>query len=148
VPEYALYLHKRGVGRECIDYFPMGTRAEHGNYYSRYPSSADGHSIPFAAYYAQSAPEGPVPTIRYELFREGLQEAEAAILIAEAAETKADRLGKELADRCRRVFVDRINAVRASRGILRASEDFSGWQKRSAELYSAAAEVAAKLGVK
>jgi len=147
-PEYALYLHKRGVGRECIDYFPMGTKAEHGTFYSRYPQSADGHSIPFAAYYAQPGPDGPTATIRYELFREGMQEAEATILIAEAAETKADQLGKELADKCRRIFIDRINAVRTARGMVRGNEDPSGWQVRSAELYAAAAEVAAKTGGK
>jgi len=149
VPEFALYLHKRGVGRECIDYFPMsGKTGEYGAYYSRYPQSADGHSIPFASYYAQPGPDGPTATIRYELFREGLQEAEATILIAEAAETKADRLGRELADKCRRIYVERINAVRTARGVLRGNEDFSGWQTRSAELYAAAAEVAAKTGGK
>jgi hypothetical protein len=146
VPEYALYLHKRGVGRECIDYFPMGTKAEHGTLYSRYPQSADGHSIPYASHYTQSGPDGPVPTVRYELFREGMQEAEATILIAEAAETKADQLGKELADKCRRIFIDRINAVRTARGMVRGNEDPSCWQARSAELYAAAAEAVGKTG--
>ncbi len=148
LPENALYLRKRGVGRECIDYFPMGQKTEHGDYYSRYPQSADGHSIPYASYYAQCGPDGPVPSIRYELFREGMQEAEATMLVAEASETRADRLGKELADKCRRVFVDRLNAVRTARGVARGGEDTSGWQARSAELYQAAAEVVAKLGGK
>jgi len=147
-PEYALYLHKRGVGRECIDYFPMATKAEHGTFYSRYPQSADGHSIPYACYYAQPGPDGPVATVRYELFREGMQEAEATMLIAEAAGTKADKLGKELADKCRRIFTERINAVRVCRGMVRGEDDPSFWQARSAELYAAAAEVAAKLGGK
>lgn len=145
VPEYALYLHKRGVGRECIDYFPMATKAEHGTFYSRYPSSADGHSIPYACHYAQPGPDGAIPTLRYELFREGMQEAEATMLIAEAAETKADKLGKELVDKCRRVFTERVNAVRVCRGMFRGEDDPSFWQARSAELYATAAEVAAKL---
>ena len=85
---------------------------------------------------------------RYELFREGLQEAEATILIVEAADTKAEAIGRDLADKCRRLFIERINAVRTARGVVRGNEDFSGWQTRSAELYKAAAEVAAKTGGK
>lgn len=147
LPENALYLEKRGVGRECIDYWPMESRRR-AYYYARYPASADGHSIPYAAFYAQPGPDGPTATIRYELFREGMQEAEAAIFIAEAAETRADLLGKELTEKCRRIFIDRIQAVRLMRAVYGGGSDTARWQQRSAELYAAAAEVAAKRGAK
>jgi hypothetical protein len=146
MPENALYYQKRGVGRECIDYWPMPHGdGEHGYRYARWPTSKDGHSMPFVGHHAQPDTDGPVTTIRHELFREGLQEAEAAMLLAEAAATKSDVLGKELTEKCRRISLDRFNAVRVTRGVLYGGLDTAGWQQRSEELYQAAAEVSAKL---
>jgi len=80
------------------------------------------------------------------LFREGLQEAEAAIAISEALTDAPDRLGPELTNRCRNLLIERIDVCRGTQGI---SEDFyTGWQDRSARLFAAAAEAAAKRGAK
>jgi hypothetical protein len=147
-PENALFMLKRGVGRECIDYWPMNQKSEGGTIWGRWPQSADAHSVPSATFYSQPGPEGALPTVRYEYFREGLQESEALMIISEALDTKADQLGKELADKCRALFLERIEAVRTVRGVARGGDDYAGWQRRSAELYSAVAEVAAKTGGK
>jgi hypothetical protein len=103
-----------------------------------------GHGDPTITGLADPGPDGARPTLRFELFREGVQEAEALIFIGAAANAKADLLGKSLADECNRLIGERINVCRATQGM--TEEFYAGWQDRSARLYSAAAEVAGKLG--
>jgi hypothetical protein len=103
-----------------------------------------GHGDPTICGVAHPGPDGAQATLRFEMLREGIQEAEALIFIADAADNQAARLGQELADRCRALIVERVNVCRATQGM--TEEFFAGWQDRSARLYAAAAEVAAKLG--
>ena len=87
------------------------------------------------------APDGPVTTVRFENAREGNQEAEARIFIERALLDKAHPLDASLARKCRALLDERTNVLRmwpADAGEIARL----GWQRRSRQLYEAAAEVA------
>ncbi|MFB3892379.1 MAG: glycoside hydrolase domain-containing protein [Phycisphaerae bacterium] len=120
---------------------------------------------------AQGA-DGPVANARLEAIREGIQECEARIAIERALTDKAMRakLGDDLADRCQKLLDDRTREVLRGVSTLRQSGHYAGWamaheswwqapgvvghyyyvgspwQKRSEDLFNAAAEVTAKIG--
>jgi hypothetical protein len=105
-------------------------------------------------------PEGAVATVRYEIFREGVQECEARIAIErvltdEAAKAK---LGDELAQRCQTVLDEKLKM--AWKGAGGKPDDVKGrswryelhpdanqwflttdWQTRSRDLYTLAGQV-------
>jgi len=147
--ERAIYQGKRGVGRVCFDFWDFAKDAKKRRWadiYNRYPESSCAQRRPTLMKLSWAAPEGPVPTIRYELMLEGLQEAEAMIAIAEAASTQSKKLGPELTAKCKQLWVDRVNMARAVNGYDGpATWDFSGWKDQSARVYGTAAEVAAAL---
>jgi len=91
---------------------------------------------------------GPVPSVRSELLREGLQEAEARVFCQNALldENLKTKLGPDLARRSGEVCDNRTRALRylGQFGAFRPSE----WQDRSLELYDLAAEVHRALGQK
>lgn len=101
-----------------------------------------------AKWWVSPGKEGPLSTVRLEMMRAGLQEAEARILIEKALvdPEKRARLGDELANRCQRLLDDR------QRHLSLAWEDsfwaFNGrwWEDSTGELYRLAGEVAKKLG--
>ena len=102
---------------------------------------------------------GPVPGVRTEVMREGLQEAEAHIFCQNAllnAALKA-KLGSDLAGRCKELCDNRIRALRyqaefrasgTSKDPSRMYFPFNpdAWQKDSLKLYEMAAEVGRALG--
>ncbi len=100
--------------------------------------------------------DGAVPTVRYEMFRESIQEVEARIFIEKALtdEARKAKLGGELAGRAQRVLDDRVRAVlylsppanTSGKGGATAPSGISGWRERSAELYAIAADVAKAVG--
>ncbi|MCG3179145.1 MAG: hypothetical protein BIFFINMI_01476 [Phycisphaerae bacterium] len=148
--ERGLDCRTSGAGRMGLDFWgvPANEDARRKGrldcIFNRWPnSSVAGHGDPTITCLAHPGPDGAQATVRFELFREGLQESEAMIRIAEAQDKHADRLGKELTDRCRRIFVDRMNMYRLSQAV--SEEFYGGWQSRSADLYATAAEVAGKL---
>jgi hypothetical protein len=55
-----------------------------------------------------AGPEGPVPTIRYEMLREGLQEREARIVIEKALLNHQDQLTPDLLSDCRTIISERL----------------------------------------
>lgn len=152
ITERGLYCRTRGVGRMGLDFWDVILDRGDGKkrsycIFNRWPnSSVGGHGDPTLSGLADAGPEGARPSLRFELFREGLQEAEAAITLSAAMAEAPDRIGPELTARCKSLLVERINVCRGTQGI---SEDFyAGWQDRSERLYAAAAEVAAKRGAK
>ncbi len=101
--------------------------------------------------------KGPVATIRSEMIRGGIQEAEARVFIEKILtdKTLSTKLDKDLAEHCQTMLDARVqNMIRAGgRMEYHDTPDWfwfasSGWQERSRELYSAAAELAAKAGKK
>ncbi|KKL66772.1 hypothetical protein LCGC14_2141630, partial [marine sediment metagenome] len=151
MPERSLYAETRGIGRLGLDYWHLATKSASGrvrraDLFNRWPhSSVAGHGHPTIFALAHPGPDGPMPTQRLELLREGLQEAEAIIAVAEAMHEQPDKLGPELTAQCRRLFRERIEVYRALEAV--NPDMHAGWQERSRKLYETAARVAAKVGV-
>ncbi len=114
-----------------------------------------------------AGPEGAIASARFEMMREGVQECEARIFIEKAL--FAGKIGGDLAKRCKELLLERNKAIFTGffgsnqagigKNIFRTYSWASGpqrvtymwylgsgWQERSDKLYSAAAEVAKKLG--
>jgi hypothetical protein len=148
--ERGLYCRTSGVGRMGLDLWSVqvdrnGGKAKSYCIFNRWPnSSVGGHGDPTLSALADPGPDGARPSLRMEIFREGVQEAEAAILLSDAMTNSAAQLGPELAARCKSLLTERINVCRATQGI--TEEFYAGWQDRATRLFAAAAEVAAKTG--
>jgi hypothetical protein len=93
---------------------------------------------------AVAGPDGALPTVRYQMLREGVQEAEARIVIAGALarEDAEETLGADLAKRCRDLL-DQRRAARAAARDLPEAQVSCDWLGLTAGLYAAAGEVAA-----
>jgi len=150
--ERSLYCGTRGFGRMGLDYWYVVKRPD-GKYdriFNRWPHSSCAQREPNLYRLADSAPDGPAPTVRFEQVREGVQEAEAMLVVAEALGEHADKLGPELAAECRQLLVDRLNYCRRTcpeaYGRIGFATDHFGWQALTARLYSTAARAARKLG--
>jgi len=158
----------RGFARQGADFWPVlkdrrGRRSS--TIGERYTSR---RNLDIRATMLAPGKDGAVGTHRFEMIREGLQEAEARIFIEKALIGK--KITGTLAKRCREVLDERLRAMLRgsaslylSRGTWRrypvnphgwwsgTSEAgyqwfiASGWQERSKKLFDAAAEVAAKL---
>lgn len=102
--------------------------------------------------------DGAVPSAISEALRTNIQECEARIFIEKALEDEAKKakLGDGLAKRCRDLLDERIRICNRATGNIGGGTDApgwtwfvgSGWKKRTAELYSLAAEVTKKLDAK
>jgi hypothetical protein len=93
------------------------------------------------------AAAGAETSVRFEMLREGLQEAEARIFLEQAAEKLGDQpLKKRIADvldahsHDTMILEPRISYVKHA-------EHSTGWQVRSRRLYRLAAEVAGRMGL-
>jgi len=150
----------RGIGRIGADFWAVikGARGSARSLCGRYPESHMGqlhmaYSFPFLL---APGKEGAIATGRYEMMRESLQEAEARVFIEKALlnpKLKV-KLGEPLCTRLQKMLDDRVRIFMRANGVHELMPDdhlwyySENWQKRSAELYSAAAEVAKKLGIK
>ncbi len=145
--ERALLLGDNGAGRMCLDYWPVkgSARVMIQSLYSRWPKSSAHQRSPQIGYLAFPGKDGATSTIKLEMLREGLQEAEARILIEEAVVRK--KISGALAARCQRLLDKRTDLCRISHGNPEpiCSTYNLGWQKRSADTYRLAAEVVRKL---
>jgi len=150
--ERSLYCGTRGIGRIGLDFWDLirDKRGRASTIYNRWPHSSCAQREPNLFHLAAPGQEGAIATVRFEQFREGVQDAEAMIFVAEALGEHAERLGPELAARCRRLFIERMTYVRR-----RCPETYGrvyfrtyhyGWQDLAARLYDAAADVAGRLG--
>ncbi|HUV39511.1 MAG TPA: hypothetical protein VMY39_07840, partial [Planctomycetota bacterium] len=97
----------------------------------------------------------PVSTVRAEVLREGLQEAEARVFVQNALldEKSRTKLGAALAERAGKICRERTRALRYMSEFSTSGSGKGGWavhfifrpgpwQERSRELYDLAAEVA------
>ncbi|MBM4030607.1 MAG: hypothetical protein FJ291_02340 [Planctomycetes bacterium] len=131
-PELAIVAGARGICRVGADYWEGtchdgwlgGCQVGLGIVASLWPGQAEAHT-----------------SARFEMLREGLQEAEARIIIEKALE--GPLAGGPAAERLQKLLDARILAtlgVPRSFYVLRMAEQFAGWQERSWDLYSAASE--------
>ena len=98
--------------------------------------------------FLQPGPKGAISTGRLEMMREGLQECEARIFIEDALldPAKLAKLGPELEKRCWDLLDRRIHALGNAGGRMGTLVFLgSGRQERSRELFTLAADVAAKI---
>ena len=156
--ERALYGGTRGFGRCILDGWGVPTDVNGTKRmlfeYNRWPHSSCAQREPTVVSLGQPGPDGVMNTVRLEVMREGIQDAEAAIFLGEAMEKHADVLGSELAGRCRQLLADRITICRSiwygrsltgtQDGKAHVGAD-ADWQDRSARLYALAAEVGKKI---
>jgi hypothetical protein len=158
----------RGFARQGADFWPVfkGRRgALTGTLGERYTSR---RNLDVRATMLAPGKAGAISTHRFEMIREGLQEAEARIFIEKAILDK--KITGDLAKRCQDILDERMRAMLrggATLTLVRSrwrghpqhgniwwsgtSEPgyqwfiASGWQDRSKRLFDAAAEVAAQL---
>jgi len=149
--ERALYCGTRGIGRIGLDYWDVikDVRGRAGNIYNRWPHSTCAQRSPNLYRLAWASPDGPAATVRYEQFREGLQDTEAVVYVARALGEHAEKLGAELADECRRLLIDRMRYCRRRAPEISGEVYFRsyhhGWQDLTRRLYAAAAKAADSL---
>jgi hypothetical protein len=115
------------------------------NILGRYPESNWaqlylGNSTP---YVLAPGPDGAVPTVRFEMIRQGAQDLEARVFLEKTLLDPAlrARLGEDLAQRCQKLLDDRVRAVLIGRT---SWMFFQGGPERLEKLYALAGEVAGR----
>ncbi|MGQ9662779.1 MAG: hypothetical protein ACUVWX_10670, partial [Kiritimatiellia bacterium] len=123
-----------------------------GNIFNRFPESSCAQRAPSMFRLSCPGPRGAEPTVRFQQFLEGLQAAEALIVVAEAQGEYADRIGPELTAQCRQIYLDRLNYARQhcpeAYGGIYFSTDHRDWQQLDARLFALAAQVQKKLSTR
>jgi len=147
----ALMKRTRGIGRVCLDFMDVcltpgagsGGVGSELSIYNRWPHSSCAQREPSLKRMVWAAPDGPATTLRYEAFCEGIQFAEAMIVVSEAVETREAVLGQERSDAFRRLLVDLVRHEVKCRGgqLSPLRPNHEGWQDLVRRLFDAAAEV-------
>jgi hypothetical protein len=148
-PEQSLFCRTKGVGRVCLDFWPVPQlkldSEYNGSIYNRWPFSSCAQRAPTLMALSWPGPAGAESTVRYELFCEAIQDAEAAIVVSEAMDKQSDELGADLARECRAVLADRLAYARNSDqmewGKVFFHMNHYGWQDLERRLYDCAAKV-------
>jgi len=144
----------RGFGRLGADFWPVlkGRAGDHP-ICGRYPGS-DWGTLNLGGvnpWLLAPGPEGAISTVRFELMRESLQEAEARVLIQNALldDEQRAKLGKPLADRCTELMNERTRTLRYVSEFYDSGNGryllSPAWSESSEKLYEAAAAVAKAL---
>jgi len=151
ISEAMLMAGYRGFGRVGADFWPVleGRRGRRKSVLGRYPQ-ANWHQLGVSnstAAMLSPGPNGARPTIRLEMLRQGVQEAQARIFLEGALteESLRGKLGEALAKRCQDLLDDRARMFKI--GYRTSWQWFasSGWQRRNEALFEAAADVARAL---
>jgi len=150
--EQILLANRRGLGQIGADFWPAPSekgKYRRGTLYSRFPRSANvggGNKGCTTNQLFYPGPDGPVPTIRYQLIRENIQECEARIFLERLLTAEPCPLPKDLAARCQAVLDERTRWHRIGYSLstrdVNAFWPYSGWAERASRLYGAAAEAA------
>lgn len=149
--DQAIFLRKQGIGRIGFDFWdvvPTRHDADDGrNIYNRYPQSSCAQRAPALYKLCWPGPEGAETTQRFEVLCQGIQETEAMLAISQALDQRAGKLDPVLADRCRKVLLDRLWVVN-TRPILSAHWatmanhlNHYGWQELDKRCFDCAAAV-------
>ena len=147
--EQALLADRRGLGQIGADFWPVngsdGRRG--GTMVGRFPATSEGNLGIYAGQLLYPGPDGPVPTVRYQMMRENIQECEARIFLEKLLLEKPPGLGEPLAGKCQDLLDERTRWHRTQALAAESciSWPYSGWEARRAKLFDAAAEAAAQL---
>lgn len=130
---------QRGIGRIGADNW-RAIRDKNGQrdgyVWARYPHSSWRNLNLYSNLLAPGV-DGPVATVRYEMFREGIQECEARIVIEEALTDpqKLEALGGALAAECQKALDDHARAMWTSQSNLQLTGPIylyaTGWRTRA-----------------
>ena len=154
--------NQRGFGRIGADFWPVlkdkrGRKV--GLLSMRYPRTS-WRNLGIYLALLHPGPAGAIPTARFQVMLEGVQECEARIFIEKAILEK--KISGDLAKRCQHILDERVKALTEQMGSKWGYGDFhwasqrieylkfisSDWQARSEKLFSTAAEVARRLGTR
>jgi hypothetical protein len=132
--EKALQCNLAGVGRVCMDCWPVpGRRHLVCGAPGQYNFCAS-----ITAFF-HPGPDGAMPTVRSEMYREGVGVREAMTFLQKALEAK--KVDGELAKRCSDLLVERARNVLSPTGP-------QNWLEQEGRLYDLCAEVAKTVGGK
>ena len=147
---HTLFLRLPGFSHLCLDFWPvkLGRADRGGLLWGRWPRANGYPGDPEPAFLTWPGPNGAEPMTAFDSMREGLQDAEACIVISEALEKSADKLGPELAARCRQLLKDELVYCR-DRDMHKYQYVYYhmnhfGWQELSQRAFTLAAEVTAQ----
>jgi hypothetical protein len=140
----------QGIGPLGMDFWHLPAMPARGK---RYPGTIEGGASPNLSMSGFSTPallapgpDGPVSTGRFEIFREGLQECVARMVIETALADKA-RVDAAVVKRCEEVLARRSDVMSILNVGGRASGEgwtwfgVSGWEDRACDLFTCAGEV-------
>jgi len=148
-PEQALFCNTKGIGRTCLDYWPVLKGSGENTLYNRYPFSSCAQRAPTLMSMTWPGPTGAETTIRFEMLCQGIQDADADIVISDAITNHADAIGHELAERGRQLLVERLYYMHSrdqssyQRFLPRCNH--TGWADLDRRTYQCAADVVGKL---
>lgn len=127
--EKVLQCNLAGIGRVCMDCWPIpGRRGLLCGSPGQYNFCASITAL------FHPGPDGAVPTVRSEMYREGVQVREAMSFLMKAVDAK--RMDGALAARCTELLAERARNVLAPTGP-------RNWMEQEGRLYDLCAEVAA-----
>ena len=146
--EQALLAERHGLGQIGADFWPVpgpdGRSAS--TMVGRFPSTSEGNLGIYAGQLLYPGPDGPVPSVRYQMLRENIQECEARIFLEKLLWASPSRLPADLAVKAQAVLDER---TRWHRVLMlgpapesSVSWPYSGWEARAVQLYEAAGEAA------
>jgi hypothetical protein len=103
-----------GLARVGLDLWPLGEGGRGGRLIGRFPENRTNRLYRHATYaMTVPGPHGALATQRFEMLREGIQDAEARIRLEQALQ--ADTLPAELKSRVEKLLVDRAELLRDMR---------------------------------
>jgi hypothetical protein len=144
----ALMRRTRGVGRICLDFLDVNTGRSAGggvgsmrSIYNRWPHSSCAQREPSLKKMVWPGPDGVETTLRYEALCEGIQYAEALVVVSEAIDTRAEALGPRRVEQFRRLLADlwrrEVRCLSGPQTPLRPNHE--AWQDMMQRLFDAAA---------
>jgi hypothetical protein len=155
--EWNIAGHQRGLGRFGGDFWNVLKRGEkvvkdsrHSAGHTivhRYPDHSAWAQLVVRTGFLACGPDGALPSLHFEMLREGVQNCEARIFIEKALlnPDRRTKLGKKLADRAKRVLDERTWMLAGASQYAPWFFD-TGFTERQHRLYRTAAEVAAAIG--